>query len=96
MPPGYRLAIDQAKFGVRLVLRLADEVDAQSGGARPRDSVALGHAQQQLAQRRLANVQFNLGAYHQLVFTMVIRQHFRHGKLWQNLIGLDAQSKIGA
>ena len=99
LPAGHRLAIDQPHWpqdAVRLVIRLEREVVGQARPGEPRDGVAFGHAQQQLAQGRLADVQLDLAINRQLVLAQVIRQHLRHAQLGQDLIRLDAQREVRA
>ena len=99
LPPGHRLAIDQPhgpQDAVGLVVRLEREVVGQARAGEPGDGVAFGHAQQQLAQGRLADVQLDLAVNRQLALAEVIRQHLRHAQLGQDLIRLDAQREVRA
>ena len=96
MPAGNRLAIDEPQFGVGFAGRFGVEIIAQSRSVETGDGITLGNLEQQFAQRRLADVQFELRVNHQFVFAVVIVQQLGNRQLRQNLIRANPQGKIGA
>ena len=96
LPAGHRLAVNQPQLGVGLVRRLAQEVIAQARCVESGDDVAFGHAKDQLAQRRFADVQLDVRVNHQLVIAEVIVHNLGYAQLRQDLVGLNSQGKISA
>ena len=94
LPARNRLRVHESQL--RIVLRVAQEIIAQARDVQLRDRVALRHAQQQFAQRRLAHINLDLRVNALLTFTEVECEHLRDRQLGQDLIGLDAQREIRA
>ncbi len=60
LPASHGLSIDQPQLGVRLILGLAKEIIAHALRIEPGSGVTLWHVEQQFAERRIADFQFEL------------------------------------
>ena len=96
LPARNRLPIHEAKFGISLGGIIGGKIITQAGRVEACQDVTLGHAQQQLPYRRLANVQLHLCVDCQFRLAEVIGQQLRHAQFGQHVVRLHPQSEVGA
>src|SRR5204862_8176142 len=95
-PSAHRLAINEAKLRIGLIVRLLEEVITQPRCVQSRERIALWHAEQQFTQRSFANFYFQFRVDGQFRLTQMEGDELRDGNFRQDVVRLDAQRVVRA